>query len=293
MIADVLPDEAFMNSESRLQPPRKEPVVRIRPSGRWPALNLKDIWVYRELFFFLVWRDLKVRYRQTLLGVAWVVIQPLLTMIVFAFLFGRIVGVPSDGIPYPLFAITGLVPWGFFASAVTRGGSSVVGSAHLITKVYFPRLIIPSAAVAAGLLDLAISFLLVVVMFLVYGRTPSTGIVLLPLLVALTVLLALGIAFLTSGLNVKYRDVGQLLPFLVQIGMFATPIIYPLSMAGKWRWLLMLNPMTGIIEGFRSALFGLRLNVEALGISVAITFLLLVFAAFAFRRVEKDFADIV
>jgi len=269
-------------------------VVRIRPSSRWTAVNLKDVWEYRELFLFLIWRDLKVRYRQTLLGGAWVIAQPLSTMLVFAFVFGRVIAVPSDGIPYPLFAFAGLVPWTFFSSSVMRAGNSVVGSAHLITKVYFPRLIIPSAAVAGGLVDFAIALLLLAPLMLYYGFAGSPSLLLLPLLILLTTCLALGIGMLTAALNVKYRDIGYILPFLLQIGMFASPIIYPASMIpAEWRWAFMLNPMTGIIEGYRTALFATELSLVALAVSAVLTFTTLGVGAYAFRRMEKDFADVV
>ncbi|MEP7273225.1 MAG: ABC transporter permease [Acidobacteriota bacterium] len=272
----------------------ENPVVRIRPSGRWAALNLHDLWEYRELFYFLIWRDLKVRYKQTLLGVAWVIFQPLLSMIIFAFVFGRVVGVPSDGIPYPLFAYAGLLPWTFFSGAVTRSGNSLVGSAHLITKVYFPRLIIPGSAVAAGLVDFAIAFVLLAILMIYYAIPVGLGLLMLPLLVLETALLALGIGMWTSALNVKYRDVGHILPFLITLGMFASPIIYPSSIVpAKWRWLFELNPLTGIIEGYRSALFGRPFNWTALGLSAVVTLVLLVFAAYSFRSMEKDFADVV
>jgi len=271
-----------------------EPVVRIHPSGRWTALNLKDFWAYRELFYFLVWRDLKVRYKQTLLGVAWVVIQPLLTMLVFAFVFGRVVGVPSDGVWYPLFAFSGLVPWTFFSSSVVRSGNSLVGSAHLITKVYFPRMILPAAAVAAGLVDLSISFLILGAMAAWLGISATPSLLMVPVLVLLTGMFALGIGMWASALNVKYRDVSAILPFLMQMGLFATPIIYPATIVpASWQWVLQINPMTGIIEGFRAAILGRSLNFSALGVSAAITVVLLIWSAYVFKGMEKEFADIV
>lgn len=271
-----------------------QPVVRIRPSGRWSALNLRDLWEYHELLYFLAWRDVKVRYKQTALGVLWVIIQPLLTMLIFAFIFGRVVGVPSDGIPYHLFAFAGLVPWTFFAGALTRSGNSLVGSAHLITKVYFPRLIIPIAAVAASMLDFAIAFTLLAVLMIWSGVALTWQLALLPVVGIMTAMLALGVGMWASALNVKYRDVGHILPFLVQLGMFATPIIYPSSiLPEKWRGLLALNPMTGIIEGYRAALFGRPVAWNALAISAAVTVVVLVWGLYVFRRMEKDFADVV
>lgn len=291
-----VPERASSRVEGRAQTPDlpDEPVVRIRPSGRWAALNLRDLWEYRELLYFLTWRDIKVRYKQTFLGVAWVIFQPLLSMIIFAFVFGRVVGVPSDGIPYPLFAYAGLLPWTFFSGAVTRSGNSLVGSANLITKVYFPRLIIPGAAVAAGLVDFAIAFVLLAALMVYYAVPLGLGLLILPVLVLLTTLLALGFGMWTSALNVKYRDVAHILPFMMTLGMFASPIIYPASIVPvKWRWLFELNPLTGIIEGYRSALFGGPFRWAALGISVLETLGLLVIAAYSFRRMEKDFADVV
>jgi lipopolysaccharide transport system permease protein len=282
--------------EKRVSTPElpEHPVVRIRPSGRWAALNLRDLWEYRELLYFLTWRDIKVRYKQTFLGVAWVIFQPLLSMVIFTFVFGRVVGVPSDGIPYSLFAYAGLLPWTFFSGAVTRSGNSLVGSANLITKVYFPRLIIPGAAVAAGLVDFAIAFVLLAGLMVWYSVPVGLGLLMLPVLVLLTALLALGIGMWTSALNVKYRDVAHILPFLITLGMFASPIIYPVSIVPKrWSWLFDLNPLTGIIEGYRSALFGRPFHWVALGVAAVVTIGLLMFAAYSFKSMEKEFADVV
>jgi len=271
-----------------------KPLIRIRPTRKWVALNLGDLWAYRELLFFLTWRDVKVRYKQTLLGAAWAVIQPLLTTIIFTLFFGRLAGIPSDGIPYLLFAYAGLLPWTFFSNALTNSGNSLVGSANLITKVYFPRMIIPGAAVAAGLVDLAIAFLILIALMIYYGVGSGWGVLMLPPLVALTALLALGVGLWMSALNVKYRDIRHALPFLVQVWMFASPIIYPSSMLPeKWRWLIALNPLTGIIEGYRAALFGREFDWKAIALSTAVTLALLVYSAYTFRRMEKSFADIV
>lgn len=271
-----------------------EPLIRIRPSGRWSALNLKGVWTYRELLYFLTWRDVKVRYKQTALGAAWAVIQPLFTMIIFTLFFGRLAGVPSDGIPYPLFAYAALLPWTFFSNAVTNSGNSLVGSANLITKVYFPRMIIPGAAVAAGLVDFLIAFVILAAMMIYYSVVPTLNILILPLLIVLTSLLALGVGMFMSALNVKYRDIRYALPFMIQLWMFASPIIYPISfLPEKWRWLMMLNPLTGIIEGFRSALFGRDFDWQSIGISILITFGLLVYSAYSFKKMEKNFADLV
>ncbi len=270
------------------------PLISIRPSGRWAALNLSEVWAYRELLFFLIWRDVKVRYKQTVLGAAWAIIQPLFTTIIFTLFFGRLANMPSDGIPYPLFAFAGLTIWTFFSNAVTSSGNSLVGSSHLITKVYFPRMIIPGAAVGAGLLDLAIASVILLGMMFWYGTPPTFGLLLFPAIILLTALLALGVGMWMSALNVKYRDIRYALPFLIQLWMFATPIIYPTSLVPmKWRWALALNPLTGIIEALRAALFGRPLNGTLLAISTVATLLILVCAAFAFRSMEKSFADVV
>jgi lipopolysaccharide transport system permease protein len=271
-----------------------QPVVRIRPSRSWVALNFKELWAYRELLYFLTWRDVKVRYKQAVLGIAWAVIQPLATMLIFTIFFGKLAKIPSDGIPYPIFSYAALLPWMFFLNAVTNSSNSLVGSANLITKVYFPRLIIPGAAVIAALVDFSIAFVVFVGLFAYYGYSLTWAVLLFPVLVLLTVLLALGVGLWTSALNVKYRDVRYALPFLLQLWMFATPVIYPSSlMPEKWRWVLAVNPLTGIIEGFRSSLLGRPLMWGALGYSAAVTVLALVYAAFSFRRTERQFADIV
>jgi len=272
------------------------PVVTIEPSRLWVALNLRDLWNYRELLYFLTWRDVKVRYKQTALGVAWAIIQPLFTMLIFTLFFGKLAGIEAQtgGIPYPVFAYAGLLPWTFFSNALTSSGNSLVGSAQLITKVYFPRMIIPGAAVAAGLVDFAIAFVILVILMFYYGAVPAWTVVMLPVLVLLTVVLALGMGMWFSALNVKYRDVRFALPFLVQLWMFVSPVIYPSTfLPQKYRWLLMLNPLTGIIEGYRSALFGKPFNWTALGVSTLIAVFLLIYASYSFKRMEKTFADIV
>ena len=272
-----------------------EPLVVIEPRGSRLRLNLGDLWTYHELLYFLTWRDVKVRYKQTLLGVAWAVLQPLIMMLIFALFFGKLVGVPSDGVPYPLFAFAGLLPWTFFATAANASGNSVVNSANLITKVYFPRLIVPLAAVAAALVDFAITFAVLGALMIYYGVGLTWSALMLPVLALLLVLLASAFGILTSALNVKYRDIRFALPFLIQLWFFASPIIYPTSVVPeRWRWVQALNPMTGIIEGFRTALFGRKdFDWQALGISTVITLVLLAYAVVAFKRMEKTFADIV
>jgi lipopolysaccharide transport system permease protein len=271
-----------------------EPLVVIQPSKKWTLLSLKDIWAYRELLFFLTWRDVKVRYKQTALGAAWAILQPLFMMIIFTIFFGRLAGVASAGIPYPLFALAGLVPWTFFANAITASGNSLVGSANLITKVYFPRLIVPAAAMLAGLVDFLLAFMMLVLMMVYYRVTVTVQILMLPVLILLTALFSLGVGTWMSALNVKYRDVRFALPFLIQLWLFVSSVILPsTSIPQKWRWLLMLNPMSGIIEGYRAALFGLPFDWPALGIASALTIVVLLYAIYAFGRVERSFADII
>jgi len=298
--ADVLPAATYTASTKtveRLRPARalpEHPLVTIRPSGKWVALNLRDLWAYRELLYFLMWRDVKVRYKQTVFGAAWAIMQPLFTMLIFTLFFGTLAGLPSDNLPYPIFAYAGLLPWTFFSHAVISSSNSVVGSANLITKVYFPRLIIPSAAVGAALVDFAIAFVILIGLMVYYGVAVTWSIVMLPVLILLTTLLALGVGMWLSALNVKYRDIRYALPFVIQLWMFVTPIIYPSSLVPeKWRWMLALNPLTGIIEGYRAALLGREFDWTALGISTVIMLVLLVYAAFTFRRMEKSFADLV
>jgi lipopolysaccharide transport system permease protein len=271
-----------------------QPLFSIRPSRTWVALNLRDLWAYRELLFFLTWRDVQVRYKQTLLGAAWAIIQPLATMLIFTLFFGKLAGMPSEDIPYPLFAYAGLLPWTFFANALTNSGNSLVGSSNLITKVYFPRMIIPGAAVGAGLVDFAIAFVILVALMAYYHVAVTWSILMLPVLITLTTLLALGVGMWMSALNVKYRDIRYALPFLIQLWMFASPIIYPASIVPeRWRWVLALNPLTGIIEGYRSSLFGRAFDWQFLGLSAALTLATLIYAAYDFRRMEKTFADVV
>jgi len=273
----------------------EQPLVRLAPGKSGSAVRLKDLWAYRELLYFLTWRDVKVRYKQTSLGAAWAVLQPLLTMLVFTLLFGRLAGIQSGDIPYPLFSYAGLLIWTFFANAITNSGNSLVSSANLITKVYFPRMIIPAAAVIAGLVDLAIALIVLVPLMIYYKASVGFGIVMIPLLLALCALLALGVGMWLSALNVKYRDIRYAIPFLIQLWMFASPVIYPASLLPeKWRWLLSLNPLTGIIDNFRIALFGGQsFDWKSLGVSAVVTTFVLFYSAYSFRRMERHFADIV
>lgn len=277
---------------------RFTPHLVIEPHGYWSSLDLRDLWRYRELFYFLTWRDVKIRYKQTVLGAAWAILQPVFNMILFSFIFGRVAKLPSDEIPYPLFAFAGLLPWTFFSNAIGMAGASLVGNANLITKVYFPRMIIPAAAVLAGLVDLALAFGVMVVLLVWYQVPLGFNLVMLPVLIVLTSALAFAVGALLSSLNVKYRDIRYVIPFLTQFWMFATPIIYPVSMVPeKYQWIFKLNPLTGIIEGYRVALLSGMNNSgfdwAAIGFSAFITLLLLAYAAYYFRSTEKIFADII
>lgn len=271
-----------------------EPVVLIEAGRVWKSLNLREFWQYRELLYFLVWRDVKIRYKQTFLGVAWAILQPVLATVIFTVFFGRIAGIPSDNLPYPLFAFAGFLPWTFFSNAVTASGNSLVGSSHLITKVYFPRLVIPVAAVCAGIVDFLIAFAILVLMMFWYQTGFSIQIFMLLPLMFLTLTLAVGVGIFMSALNVKYRDIRFALPFLMQIWMFVTPIIYPTSLVPeKWRLLLAINPLVGVIEGFRAALFGGKFDWKLIIISFLISILILAISVVIFRRMEKEFADII
>lgn len=281
-----------MESQSYRVP--AEPLVTIQPSTTWNFLSVKDLWAYRELLFFLTWRDVKVRYKQTALGAAWAILQPLFMMVIFTIFFGRLAGVDSAGIPYPLFALAGLVPWTFFSNAITASGNSLVGSAHLITKVYFPRLIVPAAAVLAGLVDFILAFAMLCLLMVYYRVSITPAILFLPVLVLMTSLFAVAVGTWMSALNVKYRDVRFALPFVIQLWLFVSSVILPSSsLAPRWRWLLMLNPMSGIIEGYRSSLFGLPFDWTAIGVAAVITVVGLIYSIYAFARVERSFADII
>jgi lipopolysaccharide transport system permease protein len=271
-----------------------EPLVVIQASSKWNLINLKDIWAYRELLFFLTWRDVKVRYKQTVLGAAWAILQPLFMMIIFTIFFGRLANVDSSGIPYPVFALAALVPWTFFSNTITASGNSLVGSAHLITKVYFPRLIVPAAAMLAGLVDFVLAFMLLITLMIYYRTSLTAQVFFLPLLVLLTALFGLGVGTWMSALNVKYRDVRFALPFLIQLWLFVSSVILPSSaVPEKYRWLLLLNPMSAIIEGYRSALFGLPFDWPALGIATVLTIAMLFYSVYSFGKAERSFADII
>jgi lipopolysaccharide transport system permease protein len=271
------------------------PRVRLEPAKGWVSLQLDELWRYRELLYFLVWRDVKVRYKQTALGAAWAVIQPFLTMLVFSVFFGRLAKIPSDGVPYPIFAYAALVPWTFFASGLAQSADSLVGSANLLKKVYFPRLAIPIAAVLSGVIDFMIAFVVLLGMMFYFGSVPTSAIVWLPFFAVLALVSALGTGLWLSAMNVKFRDVRYVVPFLIQFWLFATPIAYPSSLlADPWRTIYGLNPMAGVVEGFRWALLG---TGSAPGPMVFVSSLaalaILVSGAFYFRRMERMFADLV
>jgi lipopolysaccharide transport system permease protein len=271
------------------------PITEIRASGGRVRLGLRGLIEYRELLYFLVWRDVKVRYKQTALGAAWAVLQPFLTMIVFSVFFGRLAGVPSDGIPYPIFAYTALLPWQLFSNALSESGNSLVANQQLIKKVYFPRLVIPLSAVIGGLVDFGIAFVILLGMLAYYGIAPSAAVLTLPIFLLLAAATALAVGIWLAALNVRYRDVRHTIPFLVQFWLFATPIAYSSSLVPeKWRVLYGLNPMAGVVEGFRWALLGKRSGIGPLVfVSVAAIVLLLLGGLFYFRRMEKTFADVI
>lgn len=275
--------------------PLRKPSTVIQPRKRLFELDLNEIWSYRELLYFLVWRDVLVRYKQTVIGISWAVLQPLLTMAIFAIIFGKLANIPSDGKPYPVFAFAALLPWNYFSQALSRSGTSLVGERNLITKIYFPRLLIPLAASVSPVVDLFFSFLVMVALMMWYGIIPTLGLLILPLFIVLALLTALAVGLWASALNVKYRDVGHTIPFLVQAWMYASPIAYPVSMIPeKWRLLYSLNPMVGVIEGFRWSMLGSeRPDFLIIVVSSAVMTVMLIAGLLYFKRMEQDFADII
>ena len=269
--------------------------LRIEPSKGWVSLKVRELWAYRELLYFLIWRDVKVRYKQTALGAAWAIIQPLMTMAVFSLFFGRLAKIPSDGVPYPIFSYAALVPWTFFANGLTQSSNSLVGSANLITKVYFPRLTIPIATVLSGVIDFLLAYLVLLGMMLFYGISPTRNVIWLPIFLFLALVTALGVGMWLSAMNVQFRDVRFVVPFIVQFWLLATPIAYPSSLlAEPWRTLYGINPMVGVVEGFRWAMLGTNTRPGAsILVSVGVALLLLVTGSYYFRRMEKTFADVV
>lgn len=292
----IAPRNASVTLPPASPPDAAAVVTIIEPSRGWVPLKPKELWEYREVLYFLVWRDIKVRYRQTLIGVVWAITQPLMTMVVFTVFFGRLAGMPSDGLPYPLFAFTALVPWTFFARGLALSSESLVASGPLITKVYFPRLLVPLARILGGLPDLGFSFLVLLAMAWWYQQFPTfAALIWVPALVLLAMGTALGVGLWLSALNVRYRDIQHSLPLLTQLWLFATPIAYPSSLLSEpWHTLYALNPMVGVVEGFRWAMLtNARPPSSLLAVSALATSLLVVSGAFFFRRVERTFADIV
>ena len=270
--------------------------IYIKPSSGFTALNLRDLWLYRELVFFMVWRDIKVRYKQTLLGAAWAILQPVLTMVAMYFLFNRVARLPTENIPYPIFSYTALLPWGLFVAALNQGSRSLTSNHNMITKVYFPKLILPLSSVLAGLVDFAVASVILVVLFFYYHVTPAWNLIWsLPLFMLLAIITALGVALWLSAINVKYRDVNYVLPFLTQFWFFATPVAYSAkAISEKWQLVYSLNPMAGVVNGFRWALLGVGNGPDAaLWVSVGISLLILVTGLFYFRSMEKTFADTI
>jgi lipopolysaccharide transport system permease protein len=269
--------------------------ILIAPSRGSSLADIGAIWQYRELAYFLVKRDISVRYKQTVLGGLWAIIQPFFAMVVFSIFFGRMAGVPSDGVPYPIFVYAGLLPWTYFAGALGAASESMVGNANLISKVYFPRAVVPAASVLSGLVDLAVASTLLAAMMMYYGIAAGAGLAMVPVLVGLTVLCACGAGFWLSALNVEYRDIRYTVPFLIQIWLFSSPVIYPSSIVpDKYQWLLALNPMAGVIKAFRAAILGHQaFDWQALGVSSAVIMLLLVSGFVYFRKMERTFADVI
>ncbi|MFC1623849.1 ABC transporter permease [Candidatus Omnitrophota bacterium] len=270
-------------------------VIVIQPTRGWRSINLDEIWRYRELLYFLTWRDVKVRYKQTVLGVAWAILQPFFIMVVFSLFFGRLAKIPSDGIPYPIFSYAALVPWTFFANGLRQSSDSLVTSANLIRKIYFPRMVLPISAILSGVVDFVLAFLVLLGMMLFYGIVPTANVVWLPFLLVLALTTSLGIGLWLTAMNVQFRDVRYTVPFLIQAWLFATPIAYPSSLLSEpWRTLYGINPMVGVVEGFRWALLGTNTAPgPIILVSTLVSVGLLISGAFYFRRMEKNFADVV
>jgi lipopolysaccharide transport system permease protein len=271
-----------------------EHLTVIEPPKGWHMLNLRELWAYRELLWVLTARDIKVRYRQTVIGATWAVLRPFLSMVIFSIVFGRMAKMPSEGFPYPVFVYSGLLPWTFFATAANASANSLVGSSHLVSKVYFPRLIIPISSVGSGLVDLLISTGVLLGLMIFYDLGWNSGLLIAPCMMLAVIVTALGIGTLLSALNVAFRDFQNLAPFLIQIWMYATPVIYPVSIfPQKWQWLLYLNPMAGLVEGIRAAFLGKPLDPMGFGVSISIALLFFVAGVTYFEKVERRFADII
>lgn len=271
-----------------------EHTMVIQPSKGWRMLDLKELWAYRELLWVLVIRDIKVRYKQTVLGVAWAILQPIATMIIFSIVFGKLANIPSDGYPYPVFVYSALLPWMFFSNAVGTSAGSLVGSAQLVSKVYFPRLIVPLASIGAGLVDLMISTGILLLLMLYYGVEWTAALFAAPILLLAVVFIALGVGTLLSALTVAYRDFRYVVPFLLQSWLYVTPVVYPASIVPeKWHWLLYLNPMAGLVDGFRAVFLGRAMDFSTLGISFGVSVVIFLLGVAYFEKVERRFADII
>lgn len=280
-----------------IQTPNTSETILIRPTRGWTSLNLGDLWRYRELVFFLTWRDIKVRYKQTALGVGWAVLTPLIQMVVFSVIFGNIAQLDSEGLPYPVFTYVALLPWQLFSKAMSDAGRSLVSNRSMLTKIYFPRLVIPVSTIVSGLVDFAIAFVVLIGMLIYYDITPTRAIWTLPLFILLTLITALGVGLWFSAMNVHYRDIGYVLPFLSEVWKYLTPVAYSAQyVSGAWQFVYALNPMAGVVQGFRWAILGTDLGPNApltLGISSAVSILVLISGLFYFRRMERTFADTV
>jgi lipopolysaccharide transport system permease protein len=283
-----------MVTSGNLQGTSPPPYFHISPPKKWIPINLRELWNYRELLSSFTWRDVKIRYKQTALGFLWAIIQPLFMMLIFTVFFGRLAKIPSDGIPYPLFVLAALLPWTLFAEGITRSTSSMITNANIMTKVYFPRLIMPLSGILSPLVDFVFSFSILIVMMAWFGFIPTLNIVFLPLFILLALATSLGIGLWLSALNVQYRDFQYTIPFLIQLGLFASPVVYPASLVPESvRFLYGLNPMAGVIEGFRWALLGTAMPGAMILVSVGMVVILLVSGAFYFRKMEQYYADVV
>lgn len=269
-------------------------IITIKPARKWSLINLQELWAYRGLFLALVIRDIKVRYKQTVLGAAWAIIQPITAMIIFTIIFGKLAKIPSEGFPYPVFVYAGLLPWTFFANGLTSSGNSLVGSSNLVNKVYFPRLVIPASSVGSGIVDFFISSIILLILMAWYGVGWSSNMLVIPILMVGVLTTVLGIGMILSALTISYRDFRYVIPFMVQIWMYLTPVVYPLNfIPERWQWLLLMNPMSGYIDGFRSAYLGKPFQVEMIAVSMVLSIFLFVVGIYYFKKVEQRFADII
>lgn len=284
-----------LKNENKSTSPGDVPTIRIKPVKGWAPLKLGELWAYRELLYFFVWRDIKVRYKQTVLGASWAIIQPVFTMVIFSLFFGRLAKVPSDGLPYPIFSYAALVPWTYFASSLSQAANSMVGNANMLKKIYFPRLTMPVATLLAGIVDFVLAFIVLLGMMLFYGFVPTFNVIWLPLFLLLALITSLGVGLWLAALNVQFRDVRYTVPFITQAWLFLTPIAYPSSLlSDRWKLLYGINPMAGVVEGFRWALLGTDTAPGPMIIvSSLVALAILVSGLFYFRRMEKTFADIV